>query len=198
MAWFFRIIGDGIWCRFSCRDFRKKNTFETGETGWHHCGAALCTRHWSGGERQCFGSIANEKRHLHRLRESEIKTNNIEKIDKRHLRHFVGGAIEMDFPKQTARFFCLFLVALLSPAPPPFFSGKKGAFFRLQSSSQAAIKIDRAAERCVDCLLELIKTKALLAENFGVKKNSTWKDYRVYVVTALGFSVCNCGFRDVR
>ena len=24
MAWFFRIIGDGIWCRFSCRDFRKK------------------------------------------------------------------------------------------------------------------------------------------------------------------------------
>lgn len=31
---------------------------------------------------------------------------------------------------------------------------------RFHDWSQAAIKIDRAAERCVDCLLELIKTKA--------------------------------------
>ena len=128
MAWFFRIIGDGIWCRFSCRDFRKKTTFETGETGWHHCGAALCTRHWSGGERQCFGSIANEKRHLHRLRESEIKTNNIEKIDKRHLRHFVGGAIEMDFPKQSQIFLFVSWWRCWAPPRPLFSAGKRGLF----------------------------------------------------------------------
>ena len=30
----------------------------------------------------------------------------------------------------------------------------------VRAIGQAAIKIDRAAERCVDCLLELIKTKA--------------------------------------
>lgn len=35
----------------------------------------------------------------------------------------------MDFPEQTARFFCLFLGGVAEPRPAPFFQREKGGFF---------------------------------------------------------------------